>query len=281
MSTLGQKAASHLVQATVYAMPKVGKTFGAGTFPRPNFIDLDAGIGTLATPEFIKKHGWHPDIMYEDFKERKRDKRGVIVDHNAYDDACRYFDKCMQPHLRDSFDTWVIDSGTALVESAMNKTMVLLGGKGFSGISSKTHKEALEFGLVVPKIQDYGSERSLTEQFVQMVKDTGKHILFICHERVNTDNDGLITSVTPLLTGKSVQVINAMFDDVWRVEGKKVVVDGKPVTKRILRTETDGIIMAGSRLGLPNGTEWNWESISTALDANRAARAALTTTTKE
>lgn len=281
MPTLANKQIHQTVQAVVYGPPKVGKTFGAGTFPRPNFLDFDGGIGTLASPDFIRKHGWHPDLLYEDFKERKRDKRGIPIDHNILDDASRYFDKYMTPALRDTFDTWVIDTGTFLAEAAMNKAIVLLGSKQFTGITSNTHKLALEYGLIVPKIQDYGSERSMTEQFVEMVKDSGKHVLFICHERMEIDDEGRTTAVTPLLTGKSVQKINAMFDDVWRIETKKEAVNGKPVMKRILRTETDGIRMAGSRLGIPSGTEWNWEAISVALDANRAERTALTTTPKE
>ena len=219
MPTLADKAFNEIVQATVYAGPKVGKTFGAGTFPRPNFIDFDGGIGTLASPDFIKKHGWHPDLMYEDFKERKRDKRGVPIDHNILDDACKYFDKCMAAGERDRFDTWVIDTGTFLAEASMTKAIVLLGGK-FKGISSETHKQALLHGLILPKLQDWGSERSMTEQFVEMVMDSGKHVLFLCHEREDSDEGGNLTRVCPLLTGKSIQVINAMFDDVWRIETK-------------------------------------------------------------
>lgn len=282
MSTLGERKLSELVQAVVYSPPKVGKTFGAGTFPRPNFIDFDKGIATLASPDFIRQHGWHPEIQFEDFKEKSVNNRGVPLMHNAYDDACRYFDKCMLKANVDSFDTWVIDTGTFLAEAAMTKALILLGKeKGFKGISSNTQMIAEQYGLIVPKLQDYGSERSLTEQFVEMIKESGKHCLFLCHERENFDDDGKLVSITPLLTGKSVQVINAMFDEVWRLETKKVVEGGKAVVKRVLRTETDGIRMAGSRLGIPTGTEWNWAAVSSALEANAAERSALQSTPKE
>lgn len=282
MSTLADKVMPGTVQAVVYAGPKIGKTFGAGTFPRPNFIDFDTGIATLASPEFIAKHGWHPEIMYEDFAEHKVNNRGIPLMHNAYDDACKYFDKCMAKDKVDTFDTWVIDTGTFLAEAAMTKTLILLGGKtGFGGIKSNTQDMAEKFGLIVPKIQDYGSERSLTEQFVDMVKQSGKHCLFLCHEREVINDDGQLTAVTPLLTGKSVQVINAMFDDVWQVEIKKTVKDGKVLTNRVLRTETDGIRMAGSRLGIPSGTAWEWNAIHSAMEANRVRRNALTTNKKE
>jgi hypothetical protein len=177
---------SKQIQALVYGPSKVGKTFGAATFPRPNFIDMDAGIATVRNPEFITRHGKR-DIEYEQFSEKSRNKAGVVTAHNAFDDACRYFDKWMEKGRVDTFDTWVVDSGTTLSEASMNKAIVLLGSKALS-MSSNTHQQAIATGLVYPKMQDYGSERSMVEQFIDFMLDSGKHFVFICHEKIISDD---------------------------------------------------------------------------------------------
>src|SRR5215203_4035334 len=216
MPTLAERPVSKYIKALVFGPSKKGKTFGAGTFPRPNFFDCDLGIGTLGSKHFIDKWGdRRKDIQYEQFTEKTLDKRGVPTSHNAFDDVCRYFDSCMTPAKRDTFDTWVVDTGTSLSAFAMVKALVLLGGNQFKGGHSGTLSEGLLHGLILPKIQDYGSERSMIEQFIAMVYSTDKHFLFLCHERETTDEKGNRTALTPLLTGKGVQAISAMFDDVW------------------------------------------------------------------
>jgi hypothetical protein len=99
-----------MIQVLVYGPKGSGKTWGALTFPRPNIMDFDKGIATVRHPAFVKKHGLL-SIQYEQFTEKKM--RGPIpLDHNAYDDACRYFDEWMAADKVDTFDTWVIGSST-------------------------------------------------------------------------------------------------------------------------------------------------------------------------
>lgn len=262
------------LRALVYGKAKVGKTFGAATFPRPNFVCFDPdGIVTLVGKDFKAKF---PDkqIEYEVFSERSRNKRGVITGHNALDDASDYFDAWMNPKGAvwksrdgsvtqchpDKFDTWVIDSGTTGSEAAMNKALILLSGSSI-GITSHTHKNALTTGLVFPKQQDYGSERSMFEQFVQMFLDTDKHVILLCHDKEVTNDDGRLTAVVPLLTGKSVQSISLKFTELWNLQAKR----SGPDLRRVLLTQTDGIYMAGSRLGIASGTEWSYEAIKAQL----------------
>lgn len=258
MPTLAEKPPNKFIKALVFGPSKKGKTFGAGTFPRPNFIDCDAGVGTLASKDFTTKWGDRSKtIQYEQFRDKALDRRGVPTSHNAFDDVCKYFDLCMSPAKRDSFDTWVVDTGTSLSAFAMVKAIVLLGGKEFKGGSSQTLNEALSHGLILPKIQDYGSERSMIEQFIAMLYNTDKHFLFLCHERETTDDEGNRTALTPLLTGKGVQAVSAMFDDVWYLRSKK---EG-PNLVRYLQTDGAELVMAGSRTGLPTGTLWDYDSI--------------------
>jgi hypothetical protein len=244
----------------VYGAYGTGKTWGAITAPRPCMMDFDKGIAVVSNPKFITAHG-KLEFEYEQFTEKDQQK-GIPKRHNAYDDACKYFDKMMGKDWVDTFDTWIIDSGTTLSELAQNKAVILLGGWKYS----KTHAEALNTGLMFPKIQDYGSERSLTEQFVQMLLDTDKHLILLAHEMELTTDQGVTTDILPLFTGKSRQAIPLKFDEVYRLTAKK----HGPNLVRALTTETDGIVKAKTRYGLPEGTLWNWKALQDAIKAVQA-----------
>lgn len=264
MPTIGEtRNRPRLIQAVVHGYSGTGKTFGAGSFPRPNFLDFDVtGHRTLSNAEFVARYGIERSnaIRYESFPERNRNAQGVPRTHNAFDDACRYFDDWMKGEKKDQFDTWVIDSGTSLGEVARNKAMILLGTPAFNRMS-KTHDQALQSGMIFPKVQDYGAERSMLEQFVRMVRDSGKHVLFLCHSKDVTNDGGMRTAVDPILTGQSPEVVSGMFDNVWFLRVHK---SGTEV-KRTLVTHTDGIIKAKSRDSLPDGTEYDYDAIMKAI----------------
>lgn len=247
---------------------KSGKTWGAATFPRPNFIDLDRGITVVNNPEWIKKFG-RRSIEYQQFKENSVNARGVATAHNAFDDACRYFDKWMKPTEIDCFDTWVVDSGTTLSEAAAIKARVLLGGTSFGKPLSQTQAQAVATGLVIPKMQDFGAERSMVEQFVDMIKDSGKHVVLCCHEKILTDDEGTTAAYVPLLTGQSAERIPLKFDEVYHLIVKK---DG-PAWKRTLATQATALRRCGSRIGIPDGTAWEWDAIQAELTKIRSAQA--------
>lgn len=272
---LGEKT-----KVLVYGKPKEGKTFGAATWPRPNFIVFDPdGISTLVGKDFRTKH---PDVscMYEAFIDTDLTKQGVARTHKAFDSACEYFDACMkttptkwvspttkQTELVSSnmFDTWVIDSGTTLSHAVMNKAIVLLGQSGL-GIKSETHKTALSTGMLFAKQQDYGAEISMIVQFIRMVLNADKHVVLICHEKEVTNDEGRITSRTPLLTGQAVPRVCALFTEIWHLR----TVKSGPSLVRKLTTVTDGITVAGTRYGIADGTEFNFASVQSQLQLTMA-----------
>jgi len=272
MPQLSAWAPGKLMRFFVWSKPKVGKTYGAATFPRPNFLSFDPnGISTLRGRDFLTNHrDLVKDIRYEVFTEKSRNAKGVITTHTAFDEGCAYFDACMKPTGGkwkgenvgpDQFDTWVLDTCTTLSEVAMNKAAFLLGTSQFKNLS-QTHKQALETGLLVPKIQDYGAERSLVEQFVQMLLDTDKHVIILAHDREELNDAGAVVARTPLLTGKSVAVVGAKFDEIWMLKAEK----SGPNMVRKLVTESDGVNMVGSRYGIRNGTAWNYTAIMNELN---------------
>jgi hypothetical protein len=129
---------------------------------------------------------------------------------------------------------------------------------------SFTHKQAKSTGLIHLKMQDYGAERSLTEKFIDKVLETGKHVAVLCHSKDEYEgegNDARIVGKIPLLTGQSAQRVPLKFNEVYWIELEKV----GPETKCLVRVAPDRLIQRGSRMGLPDRTEWNWKSVTTAL----------------
>lgn len=277
----------NLTQVLVYGSGKVGKTWGAYTFPRAISMDFDRGIAVMRNPEFVKKHGLNKLVFYEHFKERDMASRGVPKSHNGFDDACLFFDEWMKPSGfwtdrttgkrystgREQFDTWIIDSGTTLSILAVYKAIILLGAKKLS----QTHADAMASGLIIPRIQDYGSERSLVEQFVDMILSSGKNVVFICHEKEVTDDQGSVIRIEPLLTGKSSEVVPLKFDEVYNLRVRRHG-DG---LKRTLLTVTDGVRKAGSRYGIPNDTEWTYDALQKAMSTFRGEQDTLTALRRE
>lgn len=276
------------VQILVYGAAKTGKSWGAMTFPRPVVFDFDKGSATARNLEFVKKYGMR-NIFAEQFIERtmSRGVPGAMV--NAFDDACKFFDEWMKPKGkwvspidkktyevgRDQFDTWIIDSGTTLSELAQYKAVVVLGRMGLS----KTHDQALKEGVLIPRIQDYGSERSLVEQFIDMVKDSGKHVVLICHEKELTapGDDRTVTGIVPLLTGKSAESVPLKFDEVYNLRVRK---KGTEIV-RTLQTQPDGLRKVGTRYGIPDGSVWDWDTVQAALGSIKAAQRGQTSPPKE
>jgi hypothetical protein len=281
----------------VFGQYKTGKTEFAATFSRPNFIDFDGGIITVIGKGFVQRHG-RREIMFDQFPA-EYDPRGFPKNYEPFDRACRYFDACMSSGKewtafngkryqvgRDMFDTWVVDSATTGSELSLAKAVILLGGKDSVarfGQQSGTLSGVRDFGLLVPKIQDYGAERSMLEQFVQMTKDSGKMFVLICHEKELRGKapapgvPGPVEAYVPLLTGKSVQTIPIMFNEVYN---SRVRPFGETM-KYYLQTEPDGLRACGSRLGIPNEIDNTWDAIKSALDVIRAEQSQPAPVAKE
>jgi hypothetical protein len=280
MPKLEDWSPSDPVQILIIGPFKIGKSWFGYTFPRVVSFDFDKGVATARNPEFIKKHGFGHVISYEQFEEKKTGKGGIATAHNAFDDACRYFDEWMKPTGkwvgsdgkteetgRDMFDTFLIDSGTTLSDKAMNKAAIILGQQSLS----KTQESAVKYGLLIPKKQDYGAERSLVEQFTDMILGSGKNVVFICHEKQILDNDQNVTDVGPLLTGKSFQAVPNKFDEVYFLRGKYK----GPEYVRYLQTVPDSIRRAGSRYGIPNETVPEYNSLKKEIDRIHAEQEKL------
>lgn len=244
------------ISALLYGAVGVGKTGTIGSFPRLRIIDTDGRAERLLSRLYPGKV-----ITYATFKETALDSRGIIKDGETFvfDDVCRVFDKWALE--KDKWDTVAIDTGTSLTGMASNKAIVLAGKMKLS----QTHTFAKQTGLMLPRIQDYGAERSLVEQIVDMFarfcNESNKHFLFVCHEKEQTDDSGNVIKIEPLLTGKGASTVSAMFSEVWnlRVEGSG------PNIKRYLQTERDGLRTCRSDIGVPTKTAAKFEAVINSL----------------
>lgn len=229
------------ITAIIMGKPGTGKTTLVSSFPRVRLMDFDKKVKAALNPEWIKKLGRVPDLEFKEFVENSLVK-GYALKHNAFDDACRWFDELMGPALRNTFDYFAVDSITALTETAQNKALIVLGGAK----RSSTHDSASTTGLAMLQKQDFGGINSLIKQFLRMLIDSGKGVLAIVHEKETTNDAGLLVSIDPMLIGQNVQQVPSMFQNVWhlRIEGVP------PNHKRKLYCDFDGIRMARSELGL-------------------------------
>ena len=251
-------------RVVVFGSPGKGKTWGALTFPRPNIIDFDSGSVVGLHPKFIAKWG-HKKLLGKSFSDKDLDGKGVPIGHRAFDEATEYVAESMLPENIDSFDTWIVDSGTSLGRAAMFKALLLMND-GSVGQTSNTLKGARKTGAIVPKMQDYGAQRSMMEQFISRLKESNKMLIFICHEYEEKDDSGNTTAIRPLLTGGSREAIPAMFNETYAISLEGVGQNQQAVCT----TEKSGFYESKSRLGIPSRTPWNWPALEAALSKRRA-----------
>ena len=237
-----------VIQAIIMSPPGKGKTSLACTFPRPNFFDCDGKIEVARNPRFLAKYGsrW---IQYEKFPEPTIANPKIVP--TAYEKMCRYFDDWMSPAKRNSFDTWVLDSGTTFSMLARCQALHILGKLN----RSKTLEKAQQFGMEAMEQSDWGAERSLVEKFVKQLLDTRKHVLLLVHQKEVTVNG--VTEIMPLFTGDSKTVIPAMFKDVWHL--RPTVVSNKPAMKLV--AQPIGNYQIRSELGLDEIIDPDYDKI--------------------
>lgn len=247
-----------MIHALIFGAYGAGKTGSLASWPRPRILDFDGRAITLLS-RLNPVYDWQANIVK--FKENVINSMGVIKDdgHFAFDDACRAVDRWASKNERDKWDTLAVDTGTTLADLANGKAIILNKKMGLS----ETYAKAVQYNVTIPRIQDYGSERSLMEQFVRMCVNEfpDKNFLFLCHEKEVSSESGSVTAITPLLTGRGAVAIPTMFGEVWnlRVEG------AGDFAKRYLQTQRDGIRGCRSDLGLPNKTAPDYPSIIAAL----------------
>ena len=233
-----------------YGPPKGGKTVTAHAMPRTRTLDFDDGMQSVLwaiKAGVIKKR--LNEVVFTTIKPAIHAKKGKKILDVATDQVDKWIreedipaDKWHEPYDQ-MWDTIIIDSATFLTEAAIVKG---LSENGRLGISHSWEKYSGKLGTVRPmRMQDWGSASQLFWDFMEQMMILGKNVVVCAHEYHNTDDNGSIISIDPLVIGQLRQKLPALFDEVWyqSVKGSmkkpEYRIQTKPDTKRNL----------GSRLG--------------------------------
>ena len=231
----------------LFGAPGAGKTWLAGTFPKPVFIDTDRGMRTLNSKAFREMY---PDqgVRYESFDD-EYDSHGAFISAKAFWKAMDFANELVE---MPDVETLVFDSLTSLQGLAMHVGMELSGQHNKSKTAAKmaAARKGAGIPVAVPTQADYGSEMAVFKQFMDQAITIPKHVVFIAHERDESSDGGVLLRRGPLLIGQGIRAeIARWFDEVWYL-------DTTGAGKRILITQSAGTLkIVKSRNGVPNKLE--------------------------
>jgi len=227
----------------LFGAPGAGKTWLAGTFPSPAFVDTDGGMRTLASKPFMEKYPGQ-QIFYESFDD-PTDEYGAFTQATGFWKAMDFANKLVE---EENVKTIVFDSLSSLQVLGMHVGMELSGQHRKSQTMAKMEAARKGKGIpvAIPTQADYGSEMAVFEQFMDKAITIPKHVIFIAHERDVTGDSGALLRRDPLLVGQAIRAkIAKWFDEVWYL-------DIGPQQKRVLHTQSTATLKAvKSRSGLP------------------------------
>ena len=228
----------------VYGGAGRGKTFwSAGAGDDWVFMTDKNGIITLESPLFKKSVGTNPFII-----EIKPDESPTKP--TLFDSIRNQIDMLLAPATRDSFKGIIIDDINTTRIGARHKAIELNGISGRSKTSVNAQSGKFK-DILIPGIQDFGTEMGLVESFLRQLtdglRDEGKHLIVCAHERIyRKEGSNTITAVKPLFTGTDTpDAMPGIFDLVWYI---RTVGSGSNV-KREFVTDDEGGVMAKSRWG--------------------------------
>lgn len=236
-----------------------GKSVFASTFPTPGFIfNMDRKIGIYREKEFdyteydLSPAGW---IQYEN-------------DHR----------EIMKIAKTGRYETIIIDSTTSMSDLAMERALSL------------DPKRSATEGPVWNV--HYQMVRNLMEPKFRQLISLDCNIVVIAHLQLKTDEEGIVISADPMLTGQLAVKVPGYFEECYRAttQGASAGASG---TQYVMQTITKGVYKARSGLSaeyriLPDYIPNNYASVMSAykkglteLGKKRAARAAAMQKAKE
>jgi hypothetical protein len=139
------------------------------------------------------------------------------------------------------WDTLIIDSGTSLTSAVIPVALKEMDRLELS----KSWKNRRMKGLTPVMIQDRGALNILFKKFMTVALGTGKNVVLICHEYVNTDKKGIVIGYEPALSGQLRADVPKDFDEVWYCTTKGTAKDSKGV----FQLSPDPLRKCRSRLG--------------------------------
>ena len=226
---------SHL-RLLLQGAPGTGKTTLACHFPGAYIADLDIN---LAGPlRYLHSHNGTLPVGY-DIIDRE--------DGREVDPSLRYqrLGKCLNTAIKDpTVETVVIDSATKLSDYIIGEVLRQQNKKEMS-------------------IQLWGMYLALWKHFIGQLTAQRKHIVLICHERVEKDEIDMSMKYFVMIPGQMSNIIGSLFTDCWRCEVESV---GAPaVYSWNVRTMPDRKFALKNSLGLPPVFKFDWNLIKSKL----------------
>lgn len=201
-----------------YGSPGIGKTDFAGTAGSRSVIFTDLnGMATLQNPSFRKRNpGVDPyiEVIPKDFD---------LTSARGYDYWADRINYWFSNHLS-LFDTVILDDADFLRELARVRAVATNAQENKSETKAKIGK----YRIIMPAIQDYGTEMGYVEGFISNLVATckvhNKHLIVNAHEKIIYNKDGgpnkeqSVKKIVPDFTGKaSPEAILDYFDLVVRI----------------------------------------------------------------
>lgn len=232
------------VSILVYGGAKTGKTFFAGTAGDHSlFISNGDGHSTLQGKKFRELHTYDPFIEIVGVDDISKgatafDAISILIEKNV---------------TNSKIDCIVVDDASRHIQSSMLKALEINQKLD----KSKTLAQIKNYDLLLPAVQDYGTEIENTLQFWSWVisecKHNKKHFILLAHERnifkkgKNIGDQPELIKTVPYFTGadKNPDRIPGLFD--WVLHSESTGAGER--TKYKVRTEGDENLTAGCRDG--------------------------------
>jgi hypothetical protein len=175
-----------------------GKSTLAGRFPAPFFLSLDKNLRGPAT---VLEADGKGDIFYEDNFD-KDDNGKEILEGNRY---TRFAQVLTEACLMEDVKTIVIDNTTILSDFII------------AHILQQQNRKAME-------IKDWGTYGSCWKQLVAKLRNCGKIVVIITHERFEKDDTDGQMKFLLAVPGQTADILPTLVTDVWRCEVEEKLV---------------------------------------------------------
>lgn len=212
MPNLSDRKPTDRFHGMIYGESGCGKTYTAGTFPDPYFIDTDYGLETLAGR----------DIEYNEYYARPDDAQAKVMWTKILNKVNEFVED--PPH-----ETLVIDSLTTAMDVAA------------AHILSKTSRSLM-------KIQDYTPLYDEVTKLIVRLRRVDANVVVTAHEEtIRDENTGKIR-IIPLVTGQKFgPKLPLFFTNIYNL-----VVDTPKInsesTERYLLVQPDGKRLAKTQV---------------------------------
>lgn len=225
--------------------PGRGKSCLAAQFPRPYFIDLDIGLGSVI--RWCERTKMQLPVGFD---RLDIDESGAVVPPKLqYQRMARLVEEARN---NPGIDTIVFDSATNLspvLEAEVCRQQM------------KNSKDDFKDGR-----QFWGFYYTLGTHLMSQLKLLRKHVVLIAHEKENKLADGsLVYPIKIAWPGQLGNIIGAFFTDVWRCETETKGIGASAIVDYLIRTNPEFKYELKNSLGLPTLWHFKWADIEAKL----------------